>query len=257
MTMLRTTVKKKERDMRAAMKEKEIRSVIRQVVLAESVDLAFILDATSSMASCIEGVKSSIRAIVKQIMHTNGNLTLRLGVVAYRDIKDTKRFEVLDFVTSVSEFEAFVGSLKAEGGADTPEDIAGGLQQANKLSWSNPTRIAFLIADAPCHGRDYHDGDIGDSYPDGTPGINIAHELETLFRSRTANGGGTMAVSTTLQTLTKILLPLIILTTYHCFNCRCTSAPLEVLGSRTRWYSSSTSRWACAAILALRLSSKT
>jgi Mg-chelatase subunit ChlD len=173
MTMLRTTVKKKEGEMRAAMKEKEIRSVIRQVVLAESVDLAFILDATGSMGAYIDGVKSNIRAIVKQIMHTNGNLTLRMGVVAYRDIKDKKRFEVLDFVTSVDEFETFVGSLEADGGGDTPEDIAGGLQQANKLSWSNPTRVAFLIADAPCHGRDYYDGDIG------AMTIRMAHQVST------------------------------------------------------------------------------
>lgn len=173
-----------------AIKEKEIRSVIRAVCAAESVDLAFLVDCTGSMAGYIAAVKDNIRKVVQKIKATNGNLSLRLAVVGYRDIDDgSSRFEVLDFVDDVKDFETFVGSLSAKGGGDTPEDIAGAIQQANRLTWNNSTRVAFIVGDAPCHGRRYHDFE--DSYPDGTPGIDIVRELREM---QSNSGSGTMSV---------------------------------------------------------------
>ncbi len=49
--------------------------------------------------------------------------------------------------------------------------MAGAIQEVNKLSWSNPSQVTFIIADAPCHGSEFHP--YGDSYPAGTPGISI------------------------------------------------------------------------------------
>lgn len=191
MTDLRTAVKRKESEMRFAKREREIRSVIRQVARAESVDLAFVIDATGSMASYIEGVKRHIRTIIKEVKRTHPGLSLRMAVVAYRDVDDANRFEVLDFVSSVEEFESFVATIAAKGGGDLPEDMAGGLQQANHLHWKNTTRVVFCIADAPCHGREYCDK--RDKYPGGTPGICIASELASLFNRRSSNAG-TMTV---------------------------------------------------------------
>jgi len=159
---------------------------------AESVDLAFVIDATGSLGPYLEGVKNQIRAIAREVKRAHLGLRLRMALVAYRDIEESNRFEVLDFVSSVEEFENFVATIEADGGGDTPEDIAGGLQQANSLSWKNPTRVVFLIADAPCHGREYCD-ESDDDYPGGTPGICIAGELASLFGRRSANGG-TMTV---------------------------------------------------------------
>lgn len=188
---LRSTSKAKAEELVKALKQKQAQSVIRAVCASEKVDLAFIIDCTSSMGPYIESVKTSIKSIVRQIGRTNGNLRLRLAVVAYRDISDgTQRFEVMDFVSSVEQFEAFVGSLRAIGGADTPEDMAGGIQKANSLSWSHPTRVAFLIADCPCHGSEFHS--YKDSYPSGTPGISITSELQALLKRSGPNG--TMSV---------------------------------------------------------------
>lgn len=187
---LRLETKKKTRSLLKTWKEKQVRGVIREVCAAERVDLAFIIDCTSSMSPYIESVKTSIKEIVHEVSRTNGNLKIRLAVVAYRDIADTERFEVLDFVDSIGTFEAFVGYLKAVGGADTPEDMAGGIQKANSLSWFNPTRIAFLIADCPCHGREFHHYD--DTYPSGTPGINIINELRIL--QKLSGSKGSMSV---------------------------------------------------------------
>ena len=88
-------------------------------------------------------------------------------------------------MTEIAHFEQFVGSIAVARAAgrygvrDTPEDIAGGIQQANLLSWRQPTRVVYLIADSPCHGLEFHSLG-GDHYPRGSPGIDIKKELHTL-----------------------------------------------------------------------------
>ena len=57
--------------------------------------------------------------------------------------------------------------------------MAGGILKTNCLNWTQTTRVVFLIADAPCHGTIYHGG-IADSYPCGTPDIDIINELTKL-----------------------------------------------------------------------------
>jgi len=179
MKMLRSSTKRKTLELKKAIKEKEIRSVVRAVCAAECVDLAFIVDFTGSMSGYIEAVKNSIKDIVRQIQRTNGNLNLRISIVGYRDFCDgPKQFEILDFISSISVFEEFVDGVVATGGGDAPEDMAGAMQKANALSWENPTRAVFLIADAPCHGREFHP--YNDDYPGGSPGIDIKKEVKKL-----------------------------------------------------------------------------
>ncbi len=173
------------------MKERDIRRALHAIKLAESVDIAFIIDCTGSMGSYIESVKDSIRQIVGRALSTNCDINLRLAIVGYRDTSDTCRFEVMDFSPSIDNFESSLASMHAVGGDDTPEDMAGAIKEANKLMWENPTKIAFIIADAPYHGREFHSCD--DSYPDGTPGINIIEELKSLQEK--AGPHGTMNIT--------------------------------------------------------------
>jgi rRNA maturation endonuclease Nob1 len=179
--MVKSVSKTKTYALMKTAKEHDIKSVIRFVREAERVDLAFLLDCTGSMASYIEAAKSSIKDIVRRVGRTNAGLKLRVAVVGYRDLGDTNRFEVLDFTSAVEDFERFVSLLKAGGGGDAPEDIAGAIQKANALSWQQTSRLTFLIADAPCHGRKFNGLTGGDSYPEGTPGICIEAELKKLM----------------------------------------------------------------------------
>jgi hypothetical protein len=195
MELLQSTTKKTSYEIKKAIKEKDIEQVYHAVSAAESVDLAFILDATTSMTRMIASVKDNIREIVAQVRRTNINLKLRLAVVVYRDLEYYEPFQVLDFVPNIEEFETFMGSIQCVGEAgrsgprDTPEDMAGGIKKANRLAWKNLTRVAFLIADSPCHGREYHSFE--DNFPAGTPGINIQNEMRTLMDK---GGNGTMSV---------------------------------------------------------------
>ena len=42
-------------------------------------------------------------------------------------------------------------------GRDRPEDIFTGLEKASTLSWPEGTNLLFHVADAPCHGVEFHD----------------------------------------------------------------------------------------------------
>jgi hypothetical protein len=162
-------------------KDRDLQVAMRSVSAAESVDLAFVIDATGSMLKHIQNVKRSIRSIVTKCRRTHSSLRLRLAVVAYRDLSDAVPVEVLDFCSSVERFESFLTSLRAVGGGDTPEDMATGIFHANRLSWAHPTRLVFVVTDAPCHGVEFHGFD--DDYPFGTPGVRIVSELQRLESS--------------------------------------------------------------------------
>jgi hypothetical protein len=51
-----------------------------------------------------------------------------------------------------------------------------GLEKLLSLDWQRPTRVVIHIADAPCHGREFHD--VADTYPDD--GKRIKPLLERL-----------------------------------------------------------------------------
>ena len=123
-----------------------------------STDLLFLIDATGSMMSYIEAAKAQVKSIVGDINRTFFNeADVRVAVVAYRDHKDKKRLEFLDFTTDVGEVFKFLDGLYATGGDDVAEDVLGGLDQALKAAWKHQTRCIMHIADAPAHGKDLHD----------------------------------------------------------------------------------------------------
>jgi hypothetical protein len=193
MKMLHSATRTKVTQIQTALKEKDIRSAVRAVCAAESVDLAFIVDCTGSMTSYIASVKQNMIDIVRRISQTSGNLSLRMAMVGYRGVRDMhhpSNLSILDFVSSVHDFEDFLGRISTWGGDGYTADMARGIQKANQLSWKQSTRVAFLIADVPCHGSEFHPR--SDNYPNGTPGVDIKAELKTMFAN---SESGTMTVN--------------------------------------------------------------
>lgn len=174
-------------------KEIQVKDIMLAAEASEKVDLAFVIDCTGSMAPHIQNVKDNIKKIVRKVRKVHCHLSLRLALVGYRDINNRDdRFEILDFTSSMDEFERFLSSLRAISAPhrDRPEDIAGAVRMVNRnLSWSNsqPTRIVFLIADYPCHGSQFHN--LKDHYPHGTPGIDIKDEFHILSKNRDVDFG--------------------------------------------------------------------
>ena len=124
-----------------------------------AVDVCFVVDCTSSMQIWIAAVKERVLDIVSAVKRENDCGEVRVAFVGYRDYFDAERFVLVDFTTDVGKFRADIAHVSAVGGGDIPEDMAGGLWQASQLSWRARTRSLIVIADAPCHGREYHSFD--------------------------------------------------------------------------------------------------
>ena len=139
----------------------------------QELDIMFICDCTGSMDEWILAVKEELKSIISYIIENNPFVKIKMSFLGYRDIKDKKRFEIKDFTDDFDSLEKFISGIKAEGGGDVPEDIAGALNEAIKLSWRKKSaKFCILIADAPCHGKKYMNKDYEeykDDYPDGDP----------------------------------------------------------------------------------------
>jgi Mg-chelatase subunit ChlD len=127
-----------------------------------TIDIAFCIDTTSSMDPYIAAVKERVREIMKSTTEWKSHPTVRMAVVAYRDIGDDYLTQKDDFTEDVERTRTFLGGLRAQGGGDVPEHVTAGLRATvEQLSWSRDQRtlkLVYLIGDAPAHS-DYKDGD--------------------------------------------------------------------------------------------------
>lgn len=128
---------------------------------AFTVDVGFALDTTGSMHEEIDAVKATLRTVAQSL----DGVSLRVGLVEYRDKGDEFVTRVYPMEADVSHFAAAVSRLSAAGGGDTPEAMPQGFHDAlTGLEWRpNATaRLLFVIGDAPPHletrdGPDYAD----------------------------------------------------------------------------------------------------
>ena len=140
----------------------------------QELDIMFICDVTESMGPWILAVKNEIKNIISYIIKNSPFAQIKMSFLGYRDIKDKVRFEIQDFTDEFESLENFISKVNAYGSGDFPEDIAGALDKALKLSWrQNSVKYCLLIADAPCHGKKYSNKEYEDDYPEGDPnGLN-------------------------------------------------------------------------------------
>ena len=109
-----------------------------------NVDVAFMMDATGSMASYIRTVKDGINNITNRIHREFEGAIVRVAFVAYRDYEDgANHFEILDFTEDITLFTEFVGRVMATGGGDGPEDVLGAINQTINLNWKAANKIFY------------------------------------------------------------------------------------------------------------------
>lgn len=146
------------------------------------------------MQPYITAVKGAIVSIAREVAERQADSKLRLAFVRYTDydVKEN-RTTMLPFTEDVKAFETFVGSIVAGGGGDECEDVFGGLSVAlNHLQWGAEytTNVLIHIADAPCHGLEFHlredGGKCGDTFAEkGDPAeIPLAGLMESAIRLR-------------------------------------------------------------------------
>ncbi|KAG0561328.1 hypothetical protein KC19_9G055700 [Ceratodon purpureus] len=140
---------------------------------AQELDLVFLVDATTSMQFYIDVVKHKVVDIANGIRGVHTQLTLRVAFAPYRDYAERAydEHDTCDFTTSFEgEGSTFIKALtrvKTFGGGDDAEDVFSGLERVTRLSWKATTRVLVHIADAPCHGLQFHNESVGDYYPEG------------------------------------------------------------------------------------------
>ena len=103
----------------------------------KSLDLALLLDCTSSMGIWIERAKDTLKTIIDAVVGANEGLKVRVSFVGYRDFCDTVKFVILDFTEDIKKVRDFISKVKAEGGGDLPEDLSGGMRRCLDLNWSS------------------------------------------------------------------------------------------------------------------------
>ncbi len=122
--------------------------------VVSSIELAFVVDATGSMADELSYLQTELLDVINRVKANNPTSSVLTSSVFYRDEGD-------DYVTRVSPLTSnsattmnFIKAQKAEGGGDFPEAVHTALEKAiNELQWSAQakTRILFLLLDAPPH----------------------------------------------------------------------------------------------------------
>ena len=130
-----------------------------------NLDVCFMLDVTGSMQSHVDRAKNKIKEIIEEVKQQYPESEIKVGIVAYRDVQDTPRFDILQFTSNIQEARDFLNRIRTSGGGDTPEDVNGAFQKVLAMEWQGQAKMIVHIADAPCHGRDFHNAD--DNHPNG------------------------------------------------------------------------------------------
>jgi hypothetical protein len=129
--------------------------------------VCFVIDATGSMMKWLQAAKTQTKTIVDSILEETPDVELEIAAVFYRDYGDVEPYVVVPFTSSVPDYLARIAGVMALGGQDLCEDVAGGLSKMLQLDWDGAdVRNAFLICDAPPHGKEWHSVLESDRFPD-------------------------------------------------------------------------------------------
>lgn len=163
-------------------------------------DVAIVLDTTSSMSDEIRYLQAEFDAIAKTVKDRFPQTTPRFGLVVYRDHGDAYVTRSVQFTADAAAFRASLAAQASGGGGDLPEAVPEGLDEGVKLDWRTTgevARVMFWVADAPQHpgteqavnqavlgavAKDIH------VYPIASSGVTGAAEL-TMRTTAQVTGG--------------------------------------------------------------------
>jgi len=138
--------------------EKMSAHILKAAESSEFIDIAFVLDTTSSMQQYIAQVQKNLVQFLQHLqeMKKDKASTCRVALLEYRDKGDLFVNRVnTGFTSNLDQVQKAVSGLTTLGGGDVPEAVLDALLVAkNDLSWnSKAKRIVILIGDAPPQPR--------------------------------------------------------------------------------------------------------
>jgi len=166
---------------------KEIMNIFTEQINVATLDILFIFDITESMPDILEEFRKSFIYLQKKIKESSPGIDVRFSFECYCDISDPKNYYEIDFETDVEKIKKKLDKMEAKGGEDDAEDVAGGFNKGLNLSWKSNARVAILIADAPGHGKQYHEDNVDDDFPDGDPNGLILEDLMKKYIENNIN----------------------------------------------------------------------
>lgn len=140
------------------------------------IEVAFVLDATSSMGPYIEQARARIGQIAESLAAGDPKPDVRFALVRYRDKGDAFVTQGLPFTARLSDMKGYLDATQADGGGDIPEAVLEGLKTGLvALSWTpkpasgaeNVVRLMYLVGDAAAQ-----------HYADSPDEMWLAHEAE-------------------------------------------------------------------------------
>ncbi len=130
-------------------------SVLAAAPAAADLDVVFVLDTTGSMGGELREVSERVRQLAVDLALARDGERVRYGIVAFRDHGDDYVVLPFDLSADVDAAQAFLSSLRANGGGDGPESVVAAVETAlYGMSWDRTNgvdRQIFLIGDAPPH----------------------------------------------------------------------------------------------------------
>jgi hypothetical protein len=140
----------------------------------KNIDVIIVMDSTASMQSWINSAKNTLLESFNDIRNKYTESIIRLGLVCYRDIGDDEQYVVAPLTENIESIQGILKDIRAEGGNDTTEDVAGALEKVLELFRENQrvtdvVRTVLFVTDAPAHGLRYHTITVGDRFPNGDP----------------------------------------------------------------------------------------
>lgn len=122
-------------------------------------DLVLVVDTTCSMGDEIAFLQRELIGITRAAARKAPGLSIRYGLVAYRDQGDDYVVRSYGVTESSATMAGWLHGLSAGGGGDYPEAAAAALKAGVGFDWraGKGERLVLHVADAPPH-----DGDAGD-----------------------------------------------------------------------------------------------
>lgn len=118
-----------------------------------TLDVALVIDTTSSMSDELRYLQSEFDALSSAIEAAYPGAEQRWALVVYRDDGDEYLTRSFDFEGAPS-FRQQLAQQHADGGGDYPEAADAALEAMNQLAWrtdASTARLAFWVGDAPHH----------------------------------------------------------------------------------------------------------
>jgi len=118
------------------------------------VDIAFVIDATGSMAGEINSVKNNVTSFSETLV--NNGLDVRFSIIEYRDITCSEptilhTYNGSNWYSTSQGVIDVLSDISATGGGDTPETTvdALGMAASSSMKWrSGAAKFAFVLTDA-------------------------------------------------------------------------------------------------------------